>query len=170
MKRWMKRACGFTLIELLIFIVIVSVGLLGVLAAFGPAVRGSADPMIRKQTLNLAESLLREIMHKAYENDPGDPDNNDASLGCTPNTNPACSPNSQTARPNYNDVDDYIGFSQGIVTLAGATVPGLASCTQTVNGVTPGTLNGAAGKFISVTATCGGESITLTAFRGNYGG
>lgn len=50
-----------TLIELIMFIVIVSVGVAGILVVLNTAVRGSADPLIRKQMLSIAESLLEEV-------------------------------------------------------------------------------------------------------------
>jgi MSHA pilin protein MshD len=166
----MRRLRGITLIELLIFIVLVTVGLLGALAVFGPAVRASADPLLQKQTMNLAESMLREVLQKGFQNDAADPDNNDATLGCTPNTVPRCQLNSQLDRPNYNDVDDYNTFNQnGVVFLAnGAAVPGLGACTQTVTVAPPANWNGVSGKFVTVTANCGAGVVTLVGFRGDY--
>ena len=52
---------GMTLIELIMFIVIVSVGVAGILVVLNTAVKGSADPLIRKQMLAIAESLLEEV-------------------------------------------------------------------------------------------------------------
>ena len=60
------RASGLSLIELLVFIVVVGVALAGVLAAINVASRGSADPMVRKQALAAAESLLEEIEQQPY--------------------------------------------------------------------------------------------------------
>lgn len=164
MMRYLHR--GFTLVELLVFIIIVTIGLLGSMLVFSTAVRGSADPMIRKQALNHAEAMLREVMQKAFENDPADPDNNDPALGCTQLTNPACITDSQASRPNYNDVDDYQGYNQPVTTLAGGAIQGVA-CSQAV-AVAAGALNGVNGKFITVTAVCGNETIVLTGFRGNF--
>ena len=56
-----RRCRGLTLIELIVFIVIVGVGLAGILAVFNVTVRSSADPMIRKQMLSIAEALLEEV-------------------------------------------------------------------------------------------------------------
>ena len=52
---------GLTLIELIMFIVIVSVGIAGILLALTKSIRTSADPVVRKQALAIAESLLEEI-------------------------------------------------------------------------------------------------------------
>ena len=60
------RASGLSLIELLVFIVVVGVALAGVLAAINVAARGSADPMVRKQALAAAESLLEEIEQQPF--------------------------------------------------------------------------------------------------------
>ncbi len=62
---------GFTLIELLIFILVVGVCLAGILSVMNTVVKSSADPMVRKQTLAVAESLLEEILLKDYAKSSG---------------------------------------------------------------------------------------------------
>jgi MSHA pilin protein MshD len=57
---------GSTLIELLFFIVVVSVGVVGILSVMNTTVRFSAEPMARKQAMVLAESILEEIVQKDY--------------------------------------------------------------------------------------------------------
>lgn len=57
---------GMTLIELIVFIVVVSVGLAGVLSVFSVTVRNSADPLVVKQALAVADSLLEEILLKDF--------------------------------------------------------------------------------------------------------
>ena len=52
---------GFTLIEVIIFIVVVGAGLAGILAVSTNSVKASADPMVRKQAMALADSILEEI-------------------------------------------------------------------------------------------------------------
>lgn len=65
---------GFTLIELIVFIVIVSVALVGVLTVFNVTTKSSADPMIRKQMLAIAEAVLEEVMLQPFTwCDPDDP-------------------------------------------------------------------------------------------------
>jgi MSHA pilin protein MshD len=172
--RQSSGARGFTLLEVILFIVIVSVGLAGVLTVFSTGVRSSADPMIRKQAILIAEATMNEIMQKSFQNDPADPANTSATLGCTPNTAPiTCAANSWANRPNYNDVDDYNGFNQtGILQIDGSTaVNGLANYTLQIN-VAGAALSGIAAanaKRIVVTVTNGGtESVNLTGYRTNY--
>lgn len=52
---------GISLIELIMFIVIVSVSLAGILLVMNQVTAHSADPLIRKQALAVAESMLEEI-------------------------------------------------------------------------------------------------------------
>jgi len=52
---------GISLIELIMFIVIVSVALAGILLVMNTVTRGSADPLVHKQALAIAESLLEEV-------------------------------------------------------------------------------------------------------------
>mgnify|MGYP003387114915 CR=1 FL=1 len=56
-----RRQRGVTLIELIVFIVIVSVGLAGILSVLNLTTRHSADPMIRKQMLAIAEGMMDEV-------------------------------------------------------------------------------------------------------------
>ncbi|HOE41352.1 MAG TPA: prepilin-type N-terminal cleavage/methylation domain-containing protein, partial [Rhodoferax sp.] len=60
------RQSGFTLIELIIFIVVVSAGLAGILSVMDVTVKSSGDPVVRKQVIAIAESLLEEILLKDY--------------------------------------------------------------------------------------------------------
>lgn len=60
------RQSGISLIELILFIIIVGVGIAGILMTFNVGVRGSADPMVRKQAIAIAESLLLEIEQQAF--------------------------------------------------------------------------------------------------------
>ncbi len=55
------RQRGVTLIELIVFIVIISVAVVGVLQALRLNTANSADPLRRKQALMIAESLMEEV-------------------------------------------------------------------------------------------------------------
>jgi len=55
------RQLGISLIELIMFIVIVSVALAGILLVMNVTTKNSADPLVRKQALAAAESLLEEV-------------------------------------------------------------------------------------------------------------
>jgi MSHA pilin protein MshD len=52
---------GISLIELIMFIVIVSVALAGILLVMNVTTKSSADPLIHKQAIAIAESLLEEV-------------------------------------------------------------------------------------------------------------
>ncbi|MDO8988727.1 MAG: prepilin-type N-terminal cleavage/methylation domain-containing protein [Sideroxyarcus sp.] len=52
---------GVSLVELIMFIVIISVALTGILLVINITTRHSADPLIHKQALAIAESLLEEV-------------------------------------------------------------------------------------------------------------
>ena len=61
-----RRQSGLTLIELILFIVIVSVALVGVLTVFNVTSKSSADPMVRKQMLAVAEAILEEVQLQPF--------------------------------------------------------------------------------------------------------
>ncbi len=121
---------GVTLVELIVFIVIVSTALVGVLKILEVTNRGSVDPMLSKQALSIAESLLIEIEQQPFTYcDPDDTaaatassesactngqNNSGGALGPTPsaenrysNTNP------------FDNVADYNGFTMPDANCAG---------------------------------------------------
>jgi len=56
-----KTQRGISLVELIMFIVIVSVALAGILLVMNVTTKNSADPLVHKQALAVAESLLEEV-------------------------------------------------------------------------------------------------------------
>ena len=160
---------GLTLIELVIYIVVVLVGLAGVLTVLDTTVRGSADPVVRKQALALAEAMLEEVLAKEYQNDAGGNNAATPALGCTPVTVPSCRQNTPADRGNYNDVDDYNGWNQaGNVQAVGAAPAVLANYNVTVAVGAPAAVNGVVLKTVTVTVTNGPAAVTLQGWRGNF--
>jgi MSHA pilin protein MshD len=143
---------GFTLIELVIFIVIVSVGVAGILSVIDTVVKSSADPMVRKQTMTIAESLLEEIVLKDFSNPPE---------GYT-----------GTSRAQFDDVGDYAGYATtaGIVDQDGVSVAGLGSYNISPPVAVSDTteLTGVAAKKITVSVTGPGGAISLSGYRSDY--
>lgn len=136
---------GFTLIELIIFMVVVSAGLAGILTVMNTVVKSSADPMVRKQSLALADSILEEIVLKAY----ADPDG----------------VSGEATRDLMDDVADYHGKTQ---TLFSDLPASLAAYTVAIAVVDDATTLGVSAKKVTVTVTRNGESISLTGYRSNY--
>lgn len=148
-----RRQRGLTFVELIVFIVVLGAALAGVLLVFNQVVARSADPLIRKQMLAIAESLLEEIEAQPYL----------CPAGAT------CSPATTANRTQTHAVGDYDGFSMsGIVALDGTAIPLLASYSATVAVAPQASWNGANGRTITITVTHGGDSLTLTGWRGAY--
>jgi MSHA pilin protein MshD len=142
---------GFTLIELILFIVVVSAGLAGILSVMNTVVKSSADPMVRKQTLAVAESMLEEILLKDYANPSGG--------------------YSGTTRSQFDDVSDYAGYTTtgGIVDVLGSVVPGLSNYNiAPAVSVAPVTISGATLLQVTVSVTGPQGTISLTGYRGHY--
>ena len=57
---------GFTLIELIIAIVLISIGLLGLLALILQSTRYSVDPMIQQQAYAIAQSQMEEVLSQPF--------------------------------------------------------------------------------------------------------
>jgi MSHA pilin protein MshD len=133
-----QRTRGLTLIELLLFVVVVGIALSAMLKVFVTATQASVDPMIRRQQMAIAESLLREVelMPLTYC-DPdlatnADTASNTAECTAAEAIGPEGGQSRYTA-PYFNNVNDYAGFSMsGIRDLSNTAVAGLTGYTATV--------------------------------------
>ena len=138
---------GISLIELIVFIVIVGIAVAGVVGVLSIATRASADPLIQKQALAVAEALLEEVQLQPFTYcDPDDPNAASASsaAGCTGGAGgvndenrlplgPEAGETRYSATTPYDNVSDYNTFSMiGILDLTGAPITGLGSYTASV--------------------------------------
>ncbi|TFW10298.1 type II secretion system protein [Oxalobacteraceae bacterium OM1] len=146
------RQAGITFIELIMFIVIVGVGVAGILKVIQMSTAKSADPVVRKQAIAIAESLLEEVELQPFTYcDPDDPNQNpDApSPSCTTGYSESATLGPETqggvtetryyvnaTTPMFDNVNDYAGFSMtGIKPIDDQlnAIPGLASYNATVS-------------------------------------
>ena len=111
-----KYQYGVSLIEAVLFIVVVSIALVVVLKAFDIANQGSADPVLRRQSMAIAQAMLDEISAKDF----GSPATDVTADGYT------AGPLDSATRASADDVDDYNGYDQtGITDLSNASLTGL---------------------------------------------
>ena len=172
---------GLSLIELLVFIVVVGIAVTGVLSVFSLNARTSADPVVQKQALAIADSLLEEVLAQPYTYcDPDDANVETASstAGCATMAETAMAPEAGETRYSnltpYDNVNDYNGFAMtGIVDPSGNAVPDLNGYSASVQVQTPPVplTNIPAGETLLVTVTVtgpGNRSVTLSGYRTRY--
>lgn len=177
-----SRAYGIALIELIMFIVIVGVALAGVLLVLNVTAKSSADPLVHKQALALAESLLEEIELMPFTYcDPDDPNAASAfsAADCTGGVGGANDESRLPLGPEagetryslttpFDNVSDYNGFGMAdgaILDVAGGNV-GLAGYSAAVT-VVPVALAGfAAGDALQITVTVTGPDKVAIAVDG----
>ena len=155
-----NKQTGVTLIELVVFMVIISVALVGVLKVLDITNRSSVDPLVRKQALSIAESLLLEIEQQPFTYcDPDDANVSTATsaAACTNSqdkggaalTSPTPSSESRYSNTDpFDNVADYGGF-----TMPGSGCTGVCSPSDT----TP--LSGLTGYAVTVTITRAGVAV-----------
>lgn len=162
-----KRNKGVTLIELIVAIVIITIAVSGITALFYGTASTSADPMIRAQSLAIAQSYMDEIFMQPY-----------ASSADTTVTGVCLdgNPPEKSARAKYNDVSDYNGLSDtGAHDQSGCLIDELTgyNVVVSVNVCTSqcsAEMNAISAKKILVTVThIGlGTSVPMTAYKADY--
>lgn len=165
-----RRQRGFTIIELIIFIVVVSVGIVGILSALNVTAFHSADPVFPKQTQAIAEALMEEIQAKDFAAP--------ATGDFVPSTPPTLA-----ERQNFDNVADFNNYGAvslapvvlhaGIADLVGNAVAALADYRVRVTvAAAPANMNGitAADIWVITIAVTDplGEVDTYTGYRLNY--
>jgi len=149
---------GISLIELIIFMVIVGVAMAGIISSINVNAQHSADPVVKKQALAIAESMLEEVMLQGFSDPSGGANVVEAS------------------RDLYNDIDDYNGYSRNGISSMNApstTITGLESYHVSISVDATTNLNGiAGGKAKRITVTVTGPlntKVILESYRTDYG-
>jgi len=163
---------GISLIELVIFIVIISVALMGILGVMNQVTAHSADPLIHKQALAAAESLLEEVELQDFSM----PSGVTATSGAV---------NASNRAAGYHIVSEYNNFktnfynnngigAAGIYPVSGVTpIAGLENYTADVNVVPEAAAwNGiTAGSAVLITVTVANpqnDSVQISGYRTAY--
>lgn len=161
------RCQGVSLLEVVIFIVVVAIGFTALFLLQSNVVRGTVDPLVRKQALAIASSLMEEIQLRGFTYcDPDDANVHTATstAGCT--TVEALgleAGESHAVRSTLDNVSDYANFpgmsGAGIVTIGGSPISasGLAGYSVSI-----AVANIGAGELTQVTDTTDGLRITVT--------
>ena len=153
---------GFSLIEVVIFILVIGIALKGILEVFNLASIGSADPVLRRQSLAIAQAMLEEITIKPFGSAATDDTTQGGFNGLFTAAN----------RPYFDDVDDYNGLTlTGISTLSNAPLTGLSryNVSVAVASAAFGNVSSTNGYRITVTVTDpAGHSLVLDGYRANF--
>jgi MSHA pilin protein MshD len=177
-----QRARGSSLVELIMFIVIIGIAVAGVLGAMSLSTRASADPLIQKQALAIAEAYLEEVLAMPFTY--CDPDDVDAATatsatvgagGCAA-TIEVIGAESGEARGGgttpYDNVNDYNSLATGVpASIDGTAISGLSSYSVSVAVVAESLSTVAAPASLRVTVTVTGPSSTsvrLDGYRTRY--
>lgn len=159
---------GLTFVELIFFIVIVSAGLAGILTVLDVTTSRSADPMVRKQMLAVAEGVMEEVRLQSF----GwcDPDDANASTaanaaGCAGGT-PA-----ETRGGALNPWDQVMDYHGAVLStsLAGTAFPaGYSAAVQVLQADNLGGIASGEALRIQVTVSFGTEALVLEGYRTRY--
>lgn len=150
---------GMTLVELVMAIALAGIMVVALMSSYSSIVSHSSDPMVRAQSLAIAESFLEEASNKAF---------------LDPATGNRC-PTPESSRASFNNVCDYNGYAASTITLpSGTVVSGLTgySIAISVAAIASGELgsvstNCALKVTVSVTGPLN-ETLSIVGYRTDY--
>jgi MSHA pilin protein MshD len=133
-----RRQRGLSLIEVVVFIVVLGIAVAGMAVIYNQMTLASVDPLVRKQAVAIANSLMEEIQLRPFTY--CDPD--DAAVftaaspaGCaTPEGIGSEGGETRYGSPQYDNVSDYDGFAMlgSIQDINNTTITGLNGYTASV--------------------------------------
>ncbi len=184
--RWRQR--GASLVELIMFIVVIGAGLAGIIGIWQTTAQGSADPLIQKQALAIAEAYLEEVLAMPFTY--CDPDDVNAAtaesavVGVGPTfcaaTVEAIGAEAGEARGSgttpYDNVNDYNSLAAGVpASIDGTPIAELGAYQVAVSVVgenlvaTTATVAAAASQRVTVTVTGpANTTVRLDGYRTRY--
>ncbi len=170
---------GLSLIELILFMLIISVALVGITQIVNLTTVASADPLREKQALAIAESLLEEIELQAFTFcDPDDPQAGTAEVALVAANGCSDAALIQVATPTnfggtetrtgalrFDNVGDYHGYNMpGAVDINGNVIDAaLGGYTTSVDVFLTGEV-----MRIDVRVVSGQTNVLLTGYRYRY--
>jgi MSHA pilin protein MshD len=170
---------GISLIELVMFIVIVGIGIAGLLLVFSTSAGKSADPLIQKQMLSIAEALLEEVQSKPFTF--CDPDDAGAATAgaslvgagnCQATVEVPGPEAGEISRATFDNVSDYHGLSLSPVSdIAGNAIASLASYSASIAVAAVGLGSVPAGDALQITVTVtgpGSSGLSVQGYRTRY--
>jgi MSHA pilin protein MshD len=176
-----SRCRGISLVELVVFIAIISVGLAGILGVMNFTTRASADPLVQKQALAIAEAHLEEVLAMPFTYCDPDDDNAataQSATGCvslTEGLGPESGESRGSGTTPFDNVNDYNGFAGVPTNVDGTAIGGLGSYNVAVAVVpealvaTSGTVPAAASLRVRVTVTGPNNvNVVLDGYRTRY--
>lgn len=192
---------GFTLIEVIVGIVVLAIALTLITAVLGPLSQKSTEPWHQVRAAELGHSFLNEVMARSFDENSDrsggayrcDATSEPGAIACTtpvlnngqyrfPKDPLGCIGASCESRDNFDDVDDFDGFTatgDAITNILGLNLTGLYNGYQVaIDVVYDGDFDnnpnegGAAerlAKRITVTVTTpGGQQFKFAAYRSNW--
>jgi MSHA pilin protein MshD len=171
-----SRQRGLSLIETVIFIVVLGIGIAGLAILYNQLTLASVDPLVRKQAVAIANSLMEEIQLRPFTFcDPDDPAVFTANSPGDCGTSEGIGPEGAETRygPTFFDnVSDYAGppdMIGSIQDINGATINGLSGYSAQVRiavaggdfpaGIPPG-------EALRITVTVTGPANTQVVLQG----
>ncbi len=155
---------GVTLVELVITIVVLGIALVAIVSAISNSVSRGSNILLQDRMIELSQAYMDEILGKRFD---------DATpMGGFPPVTACNIATEEADRADYDDVDDYDGISEAPTSQTSASFADYTDYNVTVSvsceGDEVAVTNSRAKRVTLVITDPRGQSITFSAYKGNY--
>ncbi len=102
------RSNGFSLVEIILFIVIFSLGIVGIMTLFYNTLGKTGNPILRDRAVQTLQSVMEEIYGKKWDETTPNGGCNDFTTECSVAASHIGPESGENQISDYDDVDDYV--------------------------------------------------------------
>lgn len=106
MDKLFNNTKGFSMIEIVIFIVVFSIGVIGMMTLFSNVLDKSSDPTIRLRSIQVIQATMDEILAKKWD----EATNNGGGTVLVPTPVSSLGSEGSETFDDFDDIDDYNGM------------------------------------------------------------
>lgn len=110
----LKNQKGFSMIELVMTIMLLSLGIPSLMHLFAETTMTGARAVVRPTAVSLANEMMEEVKSRKFDERSAKDASNNWSTTLGPDSG-------ESAKANYDDVDDFNGYSQSFAGYTGYT-------------------------------------------------
>jgi MSHA pilin protein MshD len=99
---------GFTLLEMILFIVVFSLGIVGVMTLYINTLGKTSDPILRNNAVQVLQSVMEVVYNKKWDENTPNGGCDNITTECSALSSSIGPDSGETSLNDYDDIDDFV--------------------------------------------------------------